>query len=165
MPVEFDSGQSVQINGQVLAPAHGLGDYSVTIPVADDYIVTVNEPTRGVQSTNQAAPPDFAITSPTDGGPASLSGFTVTDSNPDANLQVVITLVQSLFGQGRHLVVGPFADTGSRSFTAQDLAVFQQGADLSITVTKASRRSDIAGFASGKVTVERSRMVKATPAP
>ena len=63
------------------------------------------------------------------------------------------------------VVVGPFADTGSKSFTAHDLAGFRQGADLSITVTKTSRRSDIAGFASGQMTVERSRLVKATPAP
>ena len=139
LPVELRNGQSVTVNGQTLTPADIAGEYSGTIPVANVYAVTVTEPSRGVQTTSQPAPPDFAITAPSAGGPASLSGFTVSDSNADATLQVSITLVQTLFGVDHRVAIGPFADTGSKVLTAQDLAVFRQGADLAITVTRRAR--------------------------
>jgi len=164
-PVELGEGQSVQVNGQPMAAAGDSGEYAVTIPAAGTYTVTVTEPTRGVQTTSQPTPPDFQITSPTEGGPASLSGFTVSYSNPDAALQVSIKLVQTLFGHEEQMVVGPLADTGSKSFTAQDLAEFRQGADLSIAVTKISRHDGINGFAAGQLSVERTRSVKAKPQP
>ena len=164
-PVELGEGQSVQVNNQPMAPTGDSGEYAVTIPAAGTYTVTVTEPTRGVQTTSQPALPDFQITSPTEGGPASLSGFTVSYSNTDAALQVSITLAQTLFGEEHHLTVGPLADTGSRSFTAQELIEFRQGANLSITVTKISQRDGINGFAAGQLSVERTRSVKAGPQP
>lgn len=164
-PVELGEGQSVQVNNQPMTATGG--EYAVTIQVTGTYTVTVTEPTRGVQTTSQTAPPDFQITSPADGGPASLSGFTVSYTNPDASLQVSIVLTQTLFGHENHLAVGPFTDTGSKSFTVQDLdlAGFRQGADLSIAVTKISRRDGINGFAAGQLSVERARSVKAKPQP
>ena len=164
-PVELGEGQSVQVNNQPMAATGNGGEYAVTIPVTGTYTVTVTEPTRGVQTTSLPAPPDFQVTSPADGGPASLSGFTVSYSNPDAALLVSIVLTQTLFEQEHHLAVGPLADTGSRAFTAQDLVEFRQGADLSIAVTKISRRDSINGFAAGQLSVERTRSVKAKPQP
>jgi hypothetical protein len=164
-PVDLGEGQSVQVNNQPMAATGDSGEYTVTIPAAGTYSITVTEPTRGVQTTSQPAPPDFQITSPAEGGPASLSGFTASYSNPDAALLVSIVLTQTLFGQDHRLAVGPLADTGSRAFTAQDLAEFRQGADLSITVTKISRRDTINGFAAGQLSVERTRSVKAKPQP
>lgn len=164
-PVELANGQSLLVNGQPVAPADGAGQYAVTVPVANEYKVTVIEPTRGVADTTQAAPPDFTITAPNPGGTVSLAGFTVTTSNSDPALSVSYRLVQSLFGAQEELVVPPAADTGGKSFAAKDLADFRQGADLSIIVTKISRRDDIAGFESGQITVERSRTVTAKPGP
>ncbi len=165
LPVELRNGQSVEVNGQVLSPAEPAGRYSAVIPVAGAYAVTVTEPTRGVQTTNQAAPADFAIISPAAGGPASLSGFTLDWSNPSPDLQVTIALVQTLFGQERRKGIAAFADSGSKVFTALDLADFRQGAELSIAVTKVGSRSSIAGFRAGELSVERSRTAVATPQP
>lgn len=165
LPVELRNGQSVEVNGQILSPAEPAGRYSAVIPVASAYAVTATEPTRGVQTTNQAAPPDFAIVSPAAGGPASLSGFTLDWSNPTPDLQVTIVLVQTLFGQERRKEIAPFADSGSRMLTALDLADFRQGAELSIAVTKIASRSNIAGFRTGELSVERSRATVATPQP
>jgi len=164
-PVELADGQSLLVNGQPVAPADGAGAYGATIPIADEYTVTVVEPSRGVTETTQAAPADFTITAPAPGGTVSLAGFTVTTSNSDPALSASYRLAQSLFGVQEELVVPPAADTGSKSFAAQDLADFRQGADLSIIVTKISRRGDIAGFESSEITVERSRTVTAVPGP
>jgi hypothetical protein len=153
------------VNGQALLATEDAGRYSVALPMADTYTVTVTEPTRGVQTTSQPAPADFAIVSPIAGGQASLSGFTLIWSNANSALQVTIALAQTLFGQDRRKEVGPSSDTGSRVFTAQELVDFRQGGDLSITATKISSRADLAGFASGQLTVERGRTTTVAPQP
>jgi hypothetical protein len=164
-PVDMNDDQYVLINGEPMTPTGAAGQYAVTVPLADTYTITVGEPTRGVQDTSAAAPPDFAVTAPPEGTTASLTGFTVTWSNPDPALEATITLSQTLFGEERRLVVGPEADDGSRSFGILDLADFRQGAGLFITVTKIGRRAGIDGFDSGDVSIERSRTVTVAPGP
>ncbi|HSW45349.1 MAG TPA: hypothetical protein VLM89_07245 [Phycisphaerae bacterium] len=162
-PVELDEDRSVLVNDQALTREGGTSRYAAKIPVADTYVVTVIEPTRGVETTSQAAPPDFSILSPTDGGTASLSGLAVLWSNPDAPLRAVIVLSQVLFGETQQLTAGPLADGGNRSFGAADLARFRQGADLTITVTKTVQRTGINGFDSGRLSIERSRLIRIQP--
>lgn len=161
----LQDGQSVAVNSQTLTGPGGDGHYRRAIPVADTYTITVNEPTRGVLDTTIVSPGGFAITSPAADGPASLSGFTVTWSNPDASFTVLILLTQTLFGEEQTREFGPFADTGSQSFDDDDLMEFAQGADLLITVTRVNEQPDIDGFSSGTLIVRHSETVSTTPGP
>ncbi len=165
LTVQMQDGQSVAVNSQELTGPGSDGLYRQTIPVAGNYTVTVTEPTRGVQDTTIASPAGFVITSPTDAGTASLSGFTLTWSDPDARFTVVIELAQTLFDVEETAEFGPFADTGSQSFDDDDLLDFAQGADLLITVTRINEQSSIAGFNSGMLTIRHSETVSATPGP
>jgi hypothetical protein len=162
-PVELAGGQTVSVNGQTLSGAGINGVYTGLVAVANEYAVTVNEPTRGVETTTIAPPADFDITSPADGGSASLSGFTLNWSNADAGLQVTVLLTQTLFGDEERETFGPFTDTGSLVLDAQNLSDFQQGANLLITVTKINERSTINGFNSGPLSVERSETSLVAP--
>ena len=165
LTIQLQEGQAVLVNGQALTGPDLFGMYVQTIASADEYTVRVNEPTRGVEDTTIAAPAAFEITSPAAGAVVSLSGFTVSWSNADPNLQVEITLTQTLFSQ-RTRGFGPYADTGSKTFTVEELANdFRQGADLFITVTKVNERAGINGFQSGTLSVDLSRTVSASPGP
>jgi len=162
-PVELAGGQTVSVNGQTLSGAGTDGIYTASVAVANEYAVTVNEPTRGVETTTIAPPADFDITSPADEGSASLSGFTLTWSNADAGLQVTITLTQTLFGEEEQETFGPLTDTGSLVLDAGNLADFRQGANLLITVTKINERSTISGFNTGELLAERSETSLVSP--
>ena len=163
-PVELAGGQTVSVNGQTLSGAGTDGIYTASVAVANEYAVTVNEPTRGVETTTIAAPANFDITSPADGGSASLSGFTLTWSNADAGLQVTVTLTQTLFGEEEQETFGPFIDTGSLVLDAENLSAdFYQGANLLITVTKINERSTISGFNTGELLAERSETSLVSP--
>jgi hypothetical protein len=163
-PVGMGGGQSVSVNGQVLQSSGLSGEYGRTTPVADEYVVTVAEPTRGVQDTVVVAAP-FAITAPQKGATASLSGFTLTWSNPEEALKVGIHLSQNLLGHSRSKEIGPFANAGSKTLTAQDLMNFQQGANIVITVTWTFEQNSIAGFNQSKLTYERSETTTIVPGP
>ena len=133
--------------------------------MASEYAVTVHEPSRGVETTTIAAPGSFDATSPANGGSASLSGFTLTWSNADPNQKIRITLTQTLFGEERSEAFGAVMDTGTMAFSAEDLAEFQQGANLAIALTRINERTVINGFNTGKLTVERSKTLLVTPGP
>lgn len=162
--VELAEDQDVLINGQSFVGPSRDGTYTGTLPAADHYTVTVVEPTRGVQTTSVEPPADFDMTSPTDGGTVSLSGFTLTWSGADANLKVTVLLKQTLFGLKR-ATFGPHDDTGSLLLTAEDLADFQQGANIVITVTKIRERSLINGFNRGQLSAEVSQTIHVSPQP
>jgi len=164
-PVEMTGGQAVLVNGQALFASGIDGVYSATITADSTYTITVTEPTRGVETTTIAAPTAFAITSPVDGGTASLSGFTLTWSNPDPGLQVTIKLTQTLFDEEETKTFGPFDDVGAVVLTAGFLADFYQGANIVITATKTKEQSLINGFNSGELTVQRSETSLAVPVP
>ena len=79
--VELSDDQAVAVNQRNLSGPGSNGQYTKTVPVSDNYTVTVTEPSRGVENTTIDAPADFEITSPTDGQGVSLSGFTLNWSN------------------------------------------------------------------------------------
>ncbi len=164
-PVEMSGGQSVVVNGEALAGPDAHDEYVAVIPAAERYEVVVTEPTRGVLTTAIDAPPAFEITSPAEGGDASLSGFTLEWSNPAAEFEVRIALRQAILGTSRQTTGGPVADAGSFEFSAADLAVFQQGADLVIIVTKAAELDAINGFDGGTLSVIRPVRATVNPAP
>ncbi len=149
---ELESGQTLLVNDEPLAGPDSGGAYRAIIPAAPSYIVTVNDPTRGVQKTTIFRPPAFAITSPVDGTSASLSGFTVAWSGADSSLDVEISLSQTIFGEQRLQEFERTSDTGMRGIEASELGNFQEGADLVIEVTKISRRNNISGFGSAALT-------------
>jgi len=165
LPVELSEGQAVEVNGQPLTGPDARLEYTATIPRADTYLITAIEPTRGVQDTTVKPPAAFAITSPSEGGEASLSGFTVTWSNANPDLHVLVRVSQDIFGQQRAFVSDMLTDGGSFTLTAEDLGEFQQGADLDITVRRIRQVSAINGFNSGQVSVARSQTVQCVPAP
>ena len=154
-------GQSVSVNGQGLTGASG--QYSRIVTVAETYTITVNEPTRGVEDTEIALPGAFAITSHAAEATASLSGFTLSWSNTDANLTVKIDLTQTIVGSQKTQSFGPFQDTGTQTFDPDDLRDFGQGANLLITVTKINERRGINGFNTGTLTTELSTTVSVVP--
>lgn len=163
--VMLAGGQAVSVNGQALSGPGADGKYRLSVPVADSYVVTVREPTRGVQDTTIPPPTAFDITSPSEGETVSLSGFTLSWSNADAGLSVRMRLAQALLGSEETRDFGPFEDAGSRRFSSLDLAPFRQGAPLSITVAKTSELREIDGFNSGKLSASVSRTVSAVPGP
>lgn len=162
--VSLSADQEVRVNDVALA-GPTLGQYTATISSAALYTVAVQDPTRGEEYTSLAPPTDFDIVSPTAGGGASLSGFTLTWSNVSDQAQVEITLTQTLAGAVETEVYGPFSDTGSRTLTASDLRDFRQGANLTITLAKWHTGNSIAGFGSGQLVVETtvSRTVQPLP--
>lgn len=115
--------------------------------------------------TTITSPGGFQITSPSSGGDASLSGFTVTWSNADASLEVTIALWQTLFGRTTTEEFGPQADRGSYTFNHEDLIDFRQGADLLIAVVRAKEQQNIAGFSTGTLALQHAVTVAVTPAP
>jgi hypothetical protein len=74
-------------------------------------------------------------------------------------------LSQNLLGRPRSKQLGPFANAGSKTLTAQDLANFQQGANIVITVTWVFEQDSIAGFNQGRLTYERSDTTTVVPGP
>lgn len=164
-PVRLDDDQLVSINDVGLAGPDSAGQYTATVAAAAAYTITVREPTRGVESTVAAAPRAFRITAPADGGPASLSGFTLTWSAASSGLQAGVELRQTFAGTTQVEKFGPFVDTGSLILAAGDLRHFVQGADLLIAVTKVDTLAGIAGFESGTVSVRVAAVRVATPAP
>ena len=71
LTLDMERGQSVSVNSLALSGASG-GYYRRSVPVADSYTVTVNEPTRGVLDTTIGSPgagvqqgASFVIRSPT----------------------------------------------------------------------------------------------------
>ncbi len=162
--VIMQSDQAVLVNGTALGGPNYDGKYTVTIPAADQYTVTVREPTRGVQTTT-ISPTPFDITSPAVGAPASLSGFALAWSNVDPRLQTTIELSQTRGGYKRTQTFGPFADSGGYTFTAADLRYFVQGENLIIAVTKANTLGSIAGFHSGTLVSRVWAIRPVSPAP
>ena len=163
--VQLEEGQDVSINGQSLSGPDTDGYYRGNIPVANEYTVTVTEPERGVLETTITSPGGFQITSPTAGGDASLSGFTVSWPNADANLNVTIALRQTLFGQTTTEEFGPQADSGSYTFNHEDLIDFRQGADLLIAVVRTKEQQSIAGFSTGTLSLKHAATATSTPTP
>jgi len=164
-PVELTGGQAVSVNGQALSATDIDGIYTGIVAAASAYTVSVNEPSRGVETTFITAPGAFDITSPADGGTASLSGFTLVWSNADPSLQAAISLMQTLFDDEEGETFGPSTDTGSLVLSAENLANFYQGANILITVTKTRTQSLINGFNSGELTAERSETSLMVPGP
>ncbi len=156
--------QALKVNAVELTGPDANDEYSATVDASDQYEITVVEPTRGVENTTVDAPAEFLITSPAEGGTASLSGFTLEWSGANNRLQVQIRLSQTFEGtQTRDF--GPFTDTGSREFTADDLDAFRHGGDLTlnITVTKINAASNIRGFNSGTASVRTEATLVAKP--
>ena len=162
--ITLQNGQSVAVNARTLTGPIG-GYYARTVTAADSYTVTVNEPTRGVLDTAIASPGGFTITAPAAGEIVSLQGFTVSWSSPDPELDVGVTLSQTLLGQEQTEEFGPFADSGVCTFDDDDLISFGQGVNLNITVTRIREQLSIDGFNSGELSVEHARTVTATPGP
>jgi hypothetical protein len=150
--VTLSDDQAVRVNDVALVgPSSGV--YAATVTAAGQYVLAVQEPTRGVETTTVSAPTDFEVTSPAEDGGVSLSGFTLQWSGADNQAQVVIELSQ---WQGSTRVIdnfGPYTDTGSRAFDATDLRDFVQGTPLTITISKYNVRSNVAGFASGTLQI------------
>ena len=167
LQVELADDQSVAVNDTLLTGPDDDHKYIATIDQADQYVITVTEPTRGVETTTVEPPAAFEITSPADGQDASLSGFTVTWSNADAACSVLVRLTQSIFGQEYEFIGSALSDSGSFTLTADDLweGGFQQGADLTVMVTRIKEVSGINGFLTSQVSVARSQTVQLVPAP
>lgn len=163
--VRLRGGQEIAVNGQALLGPDTDSAYRRTIPIAVAYALTVTEPTRGVLTTTALPPPVTEIVVPVPGSIVSLGGFSMTWSEPDPRFNIVITLRQTIFGQTRTREFGPDADSGSRTFTAANLSDFRQGAPLYLTLTRITPTVNVAGFASGTATVERSRTVIVIPGP
>ncbi len=163
--VTLQDGQSVEVGGEELTRSSATGEYRGSIATAAQYTVTVREPTRGVQDTTISAPGDFAITSPEDGGSASLSGFTVSWSNADADLKVEVTISQRLLGEDLTLTLAEGVDTGSIAVTAARIADagFGQGVDLTISVTKINELDAINGFGDGTLQSRLTQSITAEP--
>jgi hypothetical protein len=158
--------EAVQVNNVDLTGPNAQGKYTATVEAVNEYRITVNEPSRGVEETALDRPADFEITSPAEGGNMSLSGFTLTWSGANSRLQVEIRLSQT-FETTRTVTLGPFTDTGSRELTAQDLEPFLHGGDLTlnITLTKINTVNNVDGFNTGVASsrVSASRVAKPGP--
>lgn len=159
--------QEITVNGEKLNDTGFSGTFGATVDAASQYTVTVREPTRGIEDTTISEPADFEITSPGNGGVASLSGFTINWSNPNASLQVEVKLTQTLLDEQLELELDPFTDTGSVDISSTDIqnAGFGQGADLIIRVTKINERNSIGGFGQGVLQARLTKTSAATPGP
>ncbi len=161
----LSAGQALSINGQSLGAPSGDGTYALMLPSATAYLVTVTEPTRGVETTTLTGPADFAITAPTDGQSASLSGFTLTWSGADPAFKARVLLSQSLFGEARTKDFAEADDGGALNISAGDLAAFRQGANIAIAVTKRATINAINGLGATTVQIERTRRISIVPTP
>lgn len=162
---DLDQVQSLLVNGQELTGPDSGGAYRATIPTSSAYTLTVNDPTRGVQDTTIIPPSAFTITSPGGGDSASLSGFTVEWSEADSNLEVQVSLSQAIFDELRLVEFEPESDSGRRTIETSELSIFQQGADLTIEVTKVEHRDRVNGFSFGELTSRVSVTSRVTPGP
>jgi hypothetical protein len=162
--VVLRDGQAVYVGTQALA-GPTLGEYRATVAPAGSYVIDAYEPSRGSSQTTVLAPAAFDITAPAAGAPASLSGFTLTWTAADPTQTVRVVLTQTLFGDEVDASFGPFADTGSLTFTPDQLRDFRQGAPLSIRLTKTTATQPVGGFRNGTATVTLSRTVLVNPAP
>jgi hypothetical protein len=164
-PLVLKTEQSVSVNNQPLTGTSGT--YTRTVLAAGEYLITVNEPTRGVEGTTLAPPPAFDFTGPTAGQTASLSGFTLTWSNPDPTFKVEIVLKQTLDGSEKTRGFSPLVDTGTQTFSAADLADFRTGKSviLNITLTKIREQTGINGFKNGTLTGRLTNTEAVTPGP
>ncbi len=163
--IELGSGQAVFVAGQQLTGPNLNGDYVATIGAAGEYIIEASEPSLGIQSTTVSAPPGFLILTPEPQDTASLAGFTMTWDGANPNLTVMINLRQNVFGQDRERSFGPFADTGTQTFGADNLSGFQQGAPLVAEVVKSTTRSSLNGFQSATVESTFTQSVLVNPGP
>jgi len=163
--IEFEDDQSVEVNAVALQGPNAADMFTATVPAADVYVIRVDEPPRGIESTSVDAPGEFAITSPAEGGGASLAGFTLQWSGANARLQVRIRLTQTVFGKTEVVNLGPYTDTGSRELTLDDLDRFVQGADLVVTLTKINAVNTVGGFQAGTATARLSSEHTLSPRP
>ncbi len=161
--VELTNNQTVRVNDVELSAPDAGDEYTATTETASQYEIAVVEPTVGVQYTTIDAPTDFEITVPAEGGEVSLTGFTLTWSQPNPNLQVRIRLTQTLGGINVTETLPLMSDTGTRDITDDDLADFGQGTNLVITVTKINIVDGIDGFESGELRSEVSTTRSASP--
>ncbi len=163
--VELEGTQSVAVNGTELSGPDSDGEYEATINGATQYTVTITEPTRGVEDTTIDAPADFAFTSHAEGDNASLSGFTLMWTPAEAGLKVEVRITQRILGRDHEETIESDEDTGTLDITAADLSVFQQGADLTLTLTRINEIDDVAGFATSLLQVRKSVSLSLTPGP
>ncbi len=162
---DLEDGRVVAIGGVALDPVGGLGVYSATIPANATYVVTVTDPTRGVQTTQIDAVDDVTITQPAAGETVSLSGFSLQWLGRDSSLDVVLTLSETIFGDEKRREFGPEPDAGGYTFDADDLSIFQQGANLLISVTRIRTQEHINGFGSATLTAEHTQSQTNLPGP
>ncbi len=159
----LEDGQSVEINDTALTEQR-TGTLTGAVMQTDSYDIAVREPTRGVFRDTVASPGTLMITTPADGGDASLGGFTLTwPVATDAT--VTITLRQTLLGTTTTETFGPQDDTGTQTFTAADLQDFRQGGDLEIMIDRTTAPSMLNGIDDGTVFFLQSAEVAVTPGP
>jgi hypothetical protein len=163
--VALTDTRAIFVNDQRLSGPNGRGEYVATIDGASSYVIRVAEPSRGIEETTVTAPAAFDVTSPTAGGPLSLSGATLAWGPADPTLDFEVEMQQTLFSALHRARFGPFPDAGSLTLSAENLRTFRQGADLIVTITRSQARSGLAGLQSATVTTAVSRTVIATPAP
>ncbi|MGE3180598.1 MAG: hypothetical protein AB7N71_03140 [Phycisphaerae bacterium] len=156
--------QGIEVNGSALRE-ESSGLYTREIDSADTYRFTVREPTRGVETTTISGPGAFSLLNPPRDGEASLSGFTVTWNGADPELDVVVRVSQTIFGDTATRTFTENSDVGALQLSAADLSDFVQGADLTIAVTKIHRGGSINGIGSTTIRIERTRSRTAVPAP
>lgn len=163
--VNLSDEQEIAINGVELQRTGSL--FVASVDAATSYTLTVQEPTRGINTTNVVEPGGFDITSPSDGGTASLSGFTVEWTNAQAGFLVEISITQNLLGSPKSLIVGPLPDSGSLFVPDSQLASagFGQGAPMSIAVSRIAEVASVSGFASGVMQVRLTKSVTANAGP
>jgi hypothetical protein len=165
--IDLASGQRVRVSGIDLSGPDNNDQYAARLPIASTYTITVVEPTVGLKDTALDMPADFGIQSPDEGAVASLSGFRLEWTSPNNHLQVRIRLSQTVISEVKTETLGPFSDTGFYDLTLDQLGGYQfvQAAPLSITVTKISSVSSVAGFRSGTATAEVSATRTVVPGP
>ncbi len=159
--------QRIRVNGRELTSTGPSGQYGALTDAAAQYIISVREPTRGIEETTVSPPLGFQITSPADGAAASLSGFTLQWTGADPDLLVRVKLTQILLDDPLKLDLGVFQDSGSVELTSAQLqdAGFGQGADLTVELTKINEFDDVAGFRSGAAHVRRTKSITVAPGP
>jgi hypothetical protein len=165
VPIALSDGQQLAVNDEPLTRVQGSFVYTASVALADTYVVSVTEPTRGVETTSVDGPAAFTITSPTAGQGASLSGFTISWSNADAALEVAVHVSQTILGQVHAFLDVLESDSGSFTLGTSDLSDFQQGADMTITVARSETVEGLNGFSAARISLIRSESVEITPAP
>lgn len=163
--VVLEDDQNVKVNGDELQGSRG--NYVALVDAADIYLIAVTDPRRGTDTTEIAEPPPFEISTPLENEVASLSGFSIEWTEPDAELDVEVVLTQSLLGDDLLLKVGPTVDDGEVEIKSSALADagFGQGEPLTITVTKIRRAEGIAGFDDGTAECRLAVSIDVNPGP